>query len=59
LKEALSGLTKVTVKTSELQEALLADGSPISLAEMRKRFEGYLDNLTKGKEQAKVRIVIE
>ena len=28
-------------------------------AEMRKRFEEYLDGLTKGKEPGKVRIVLE
>ncbi|HLA80350.1 MAG TPA: DUF6079 family protein [Thermoleophilia bacterium] len=39
--------------------ALLAGGSPATPAAMRKRFEGYLDQLTKGKEQGKVRIVLE
>jgi hypothetical protein len=31
----------------------------VAPAEMRKRFEEYLDGLTKGKEPDKVRIVIE
>ena len=58
LQEVLSGLTRVTVKI-DLRHALLAGGSPATPAEMRKRFEEYLDELTKGKEPGKVRIVLE
>jgi predicted ATPase len=59
LQEALSGLTKVTVKTEKLRAALLAGGSPVTVAEMKKRFEDYVDLLTKGKEPSKVRLVLE
>ena len=59
LQEVLSGLTKVSVKIADLRDALLAGGSPATPAEMRKRFEEYLDQLTKGKEPGKVRIVLE
>jgi len=59
LQEVLSGLTKVSVKTEALRAALLAGGSPVTPAEMRKRFEDYLDQITKGKEPGKVRIVLE
>ena len=59
LQEALSGLTKVPVKMGDLRDALLVGGSPVTPAEMRKRFEEYLDELTKGKEPGKVRIVLE
>jgi hypothetical protein len=59
LQEVLSGLTKVSVKITDLREALLSGGSPATPAEMRKRFEEYLDGLTKGKEPGKVRIVLE
>ncbi len=59
LQEVLSGLTKVSVKIEDLRDALLAGGSPATPAEMRKRFEEYLDQLTKGKEPGKVRIVLE
>jgi hypothetical protein len=38
---------------------LLAGGSPATPAEMKKRFEEYVDQLTKGKEPGKVRIVLE
>jgi hypothetical protein len=37
----------------------MAGGSPAAPAEMKKRFEEYLDGLTKGKEPGKVRIVLE
>ena len=59
LSEALSGLQKVPVKTGDLRAALLSGGSPATPAEMKKRFEEYLDELTKGKEPGKVRIVLE
>jgi len=59
LQEVLSGLTKVSVKIADLRDALLSGGSPATPAEMRKRFEEYLDGLTKGKEPGKVRIVLE
>ena len=59
LQEALSGLTKVPVKIGDLRDALLAGGSPVTPAEIRKRFDEYLDELTKGKEPGKVRIVLE
>jgi hypothetical protein len=59
LQEVLSGLTKVSVKIADLRDALLSGGSPTTPAEMRKRFEEYLEQLTKGKEPGKVRIVLE
>jgi hypothetical protein len=59
MQEVLSGLIPVTVKTDNLRAALLAGGSPSTPAEMKKRFETYLDELTKGREPGKVRIVLE
>lgn len=59
LQEVLSGLLKVTVKIGDLHAALLAGGSPATPAEIKKRFNEYLDELTKGKEAGKVRIVLE
>jgi len=59
LQEVLSGLVKVAVKTEDLHAALLKGGSPATPAEMKKRFEEYLDELTKGHEPGKVRIVLE
>ena len=59
LKEVLSGLVKVTVKAQELQQALQVTDGPATPAEMKKRFEEYIDRLTKGKDPAKVRMVVE
>ncbi|MFH1984069.1 MAG: DUF6079 family protein [Pseudomonadota bacterium] len=59
LSEALTGLQKVPVRIADLRMALLSGGSPVTPAEMKKRFEEYLDELTKGKEPGKVRIVLE
>jgi hypothetical protein len=38
---------------------MLEGGSPATVIEIKKRFDEYLDQLIKGKEPAKVRIVIE
>jgi hypothetical protein len=59
LSEALSGLQKVPIKIADLRAALLSGGSPVTPAEMKQRFEDYLDQLTKGKEPGKVRIILE
>jgi hypothetical protein len=59
LREVLSGLTKVSAKIADLRDALLSGGSPATPTEMRKRFEEYMDRLTKGQEPGKVRIVLE
>jgi len=59
LQEVLSGLTKVSARIEGLRDALVAGGSPATPAEMRKRFEEYLDGLIKGKEPGKVRIILE
>ena len=59
LKEVLSGLIKVTINAQELQHALRVTDGPATPAEMKKRFEEYIDQLTKGKNPAKVRLVVE
>ena len=59
LREALSGLVKVVVRTEDLRFALLSGGSPARPDDMKKRFERHLDALTKGHELAKVRVVLE
>jgi len=59
LQEVLSGLVKVAIRPEDLRAALLKGGSPATPAEMKKRFEEYLDELAKGNEPGKVRIVLE
>lgn len=58
LKEVLAGLIKVPVKLADLRDALLSGGSPVTPEEMKKRFEEYLNELTRGKEPGKVRIIL-
>ena len=53
LQDVLSGLIKASVKSDDLRDALLSGGSPATPAEMMKKFEEYLDGLTKGKEPGK------
>jgi len=45
------------ITSGDLRPALLSGGLPAAPAEMKKRFEEYMDELTKGKEPDKVRIV--
>lgn len=59
LQEVLSGLIKVTIKHEKLIEALKKDGTPLTILEMKKRFDDYLEEETKGKEPNKIRIVLE
>ena len=59
LKEVLSGLVKVAINAQELQQALQVTDGPATPAEMKKRFEKYIDQLTKGENPANVRIVVE
>jgi energy-coupling factor transporter ATP-binding protein EcfA2 len=57
--EVLSGLVKVTARAGELKTALQIEDGPATLEEMKKRFERFLEDLTKGKDLSKVRIVVE
>ncbi len=59
LNEALSGLKRVVVSTADLRGALLKGGVPATPAELLKRFEGFVQNITRGQNAAKVRIVLE
>ncbi|MDQ7839162.1 MAG: DUF6079 family protein [Thermodesulfobacteriota bacterium] len=59
LKEVFSGLVKIEIKTQMLKDALLAGGSPVTVGEMRERFEKFMGEVTKGKEHDKVRIILE
>lgn len=59
VQEALAGLTRVPMRVDELRQALVNGGSPATPAEMKKRFEDFLNQLASGKDAAKVRIVLE
>ena len=59
IEDILSGLVKVVVTTMDLKAALLDGGSPASPDEMMQRFKRYLDNVAKGQERSKVRVIVE
>jgi len=59
LREALSGLVKVPVTPGALHQALQITDGPATPKELKKRFEEFLDDLTRGQDPAKVRIVLE
>lgn len=59
IREALSGLAKVVIRTDGLRAALAGSGGPATLAELKERFEGHLAQLTRGKDPSKVRVVVE
>ncbi len=59
IQQALSGLAKLTVRLDELKKGLFPDGSPATPAEFKERFNTYLDQILKGRDATKVRLVIE
>ena len=59
VREALTGLSKIQVKPQELKKALIPDGSPATAVEFRERFGQFMDDVLKGKDAAKVRLVLE
>ncbi|MEO8166025.1 MAG: DUF6079 family protein, partial [Betaproteobacteria bacterium] len=58
VQQALSGLTAVTIKPTDLVDALSGKGGPCTVEQIRDRFETYLQKLTQGKEPGKLRLVI-
>ena len=59
LRESLSGLVKVIINAQEIEKALQVTDGPATPSEMKKRFESYIDQITRGKDPTKVRLVVE
>lgn len=59
VREALAGLVRVALMMDILRDALSVGGLPATPAEMKKRFENHLEELIRGKEPTKVRLVVE
>jgi hypothetical protein len=59
LQQVLQGLEKIKLSTVDIKRALLEGGTPCPVGEMKTRFERHLEAATRGKDPAKVRIVIE
>ncbi|MCK5682340.1 ATP-binding protein, partial [bacterium] len=59
LQEVLSGLVRVPVKFDDLHKSIADGGGPATPDELKKRFVEYIDKLTRGKDQAKVRMIFD
>ncbi|MFI5457416.1 MAG: DUF6079 family protein [Isosphaerales bacterium] len=59
IQAALSGLIAISVISADLLDTLSAGGAPCTIEQLRSRFEEFLQKMTRGKEAAKVRLVIE
>jgi hypothetical protein len=59
MQQALSGLVAISIRPSELFDALGDGGAPCTVEQIQTRFERFLQKLTQGKEPAKVRLVID
>ncbi len=59
MQQALSGLIAISVKSADLLDALSDGGAPCTVEQIQTRFEEFLTKITRGKEQSKVRLVID
>src|SRR5271157_846525 len=58
IQAALSGLIAINVIPADLLDSLSADGAPCTVEQLRTRFEEFLQKITRGREAAKVRLII-
>jgi hypothetical protein len=59
LKTALSSLERVSITVEDIHKVLQRSGGPVSPGEIRQYFDDFIESLTRGKDTAKVRIVVE
>lgn len=59
LQQALSGLSRVPLQPSVLFSNLFPGGAPATVEEIKDRFAQFADDITKGQDRNKVRIVLE
>jgi succinate dehydrogenase flavin-adding protein (antitoxin of CptAB toxin-antitoxin module) len=59
LQQALSGLTRVPLAPTKLFAAIFPGGAPATVDEVKERFTQFTDEITKGQDRNKVRIVID
>jgi hypothetical protein len=59
MQQALSGLVAISIRPNELLDALGDGGAPCTVEQIQSRFEEFVTKITRGKEQAKVRLVID
>jgi hypothetical protein len=59
IQSALSGLMPITIKPGDLLKSLGNSSAPCTVDEFRTRFEEFVQEMTRGKDVSKIRIVIE
>jgi hypothetical protein len=59
IQQALSGLVAIPVRLNELLDALSDGGAPCTVEQIQARFKEFVQKITRGKEQSKVRLVID
>ena len=59
VNDVLGGLEKVLVAPADLRKRLLEGGSPCTVDELRERFVAFVVELTRGKDSAKIRVIVE
>ncbi len=59
IQNALSGLTSIGVKPGELLSSLSESNAPCTVEQFRSRFENFVQDMIRGKDVNKIRIVIE
>jgi succinate dehydrogenase flavin-adding protein (antitoxin of CptAB toxin-antitoxin module) len=59
LQQVLSGLTKVTFRMKDIQSAISKAGGSLSTKELRIVFDSFVNELERGKDPSKIRIVLE
>lgn len=59
LQQALSGLSRVPVSPQKLFAKLFPSGTPATVEEMKERFASFAEELVRGQDRSKVRLVPE
>ena len=59
IQAALSGLTPITIKPGNLLGSLGDSSAPCTVDEFRSRFDQFVQDMIRGKDVSKIRIVIE
>jgi len=59
IQQALSGLVAIPVRLTALLDALSDGGAPCTVEQIQSRFKEFVQKLTRGKEQSRVRLVID
>lgn len=59
ISDVLSGLIKKALKIEEVRKALLSGGNPITVDELKKRFEKYIEKEIQNEDPSKIRIILE